>query len=226
MKRQINFGDAIRESLPSYETPASLQDWTREQVKNIDADVAPIRPPARRAQTLMRRAYQWRIAAGLVIAAAAGWGGAAALLRHPASALPNTENEIVDAHVRSLLPGHLFDVASSDRHTVKPWFTGKTDIAPPVADLSADGFPLLGGRLDYVDGHSAAALAYGHGLHTLNLFIWRSGETEQNPRSLIVRGYSLIHWTSRGLSYWVISDAAPNEVEGFRNDYVRATAPR
>jgi anti-sigma factor RsiW len=226
MKEQMNLGDAIRESLSAYEAPASLENWTREQLKNLETDVAPISAPApRQSRFTMRRAYQWQIAAGLVIAAAAGWGGAAALLRPPAPA-SNTENEIVDAHVRSLLPGHLFDVASSDRHTVKPWFTGKTDIAPPVVDLSAKGFPLLGGRLDYVDGHSAAVLAYGRGLHTINLFIWRGGENEDKTQSPVVRGYSLVHWTNHGLSYWAISDAAPDEVDTFRKDYVDATALR
>lgn len=224
MKEKPNLGVAVRESLAEYEVPPSLEEWAREQMRSLDADVSPVSPSVGPARSSMRRFYQWRIAAGLVIAAAAGWGGATALLQQNVPASSNTENEIVDAHVRSLLPGHLFDVASSDRHTVKPWFTGKTDIAPPVTDLSADGFPLVGGRLDYVDGHSAAVLAYRRGLHTINLFVWRSEAGDQPARRSIVRGYSLLHWASGGLSYWAVSDAAANEVDAFRSDYIRATA--
>lgn len=113
------------------------------------------------------------------------------------------------------------DVQSTDRHTVKPWFTGKTDIAPPVVDLSDKGFPLLGGRLDYVDGHTAAALAYSRRLHTINLFVWRTAPGEPGEGMFVVRGYSLLHWTKGGLSYWAVSDAASSELEAFRDAYTR-----
>jgi anti-sigma factor RsiW len=223
MKEQIDLGNAIRESLPEYQAPVSLEMWAREQTRKLDTESAASSPPTRAVPSVIRSAPAWRIAAGLMIAAAAGWGGASALHRTSSPTI-NTENEIIDAHVRSLLPGHLFDVASSDRHTVKPWFTGKTDIAPPVIDLSAAGFPLLGGRLDYVDGHMAAVLAYGHGLHTINLFIWRSAGDEAT-QSFVVKGYSMVHWTAGGLSYWAVSDAAPAELKSFRNQYVIGTAP-
>jgi anti-sigma factor RsiW len=158
------------------------------------------------------------IAAGLVVAAAAGWG--AGFLRSVASSSTNaTTTQLVDAHVRSLLPGHLLDVQSSDRHTVKPWFAGKTDIAPVVVDLSDKGFPLLGGRLDYVEGHTAVALAYGRRGHTINLFIWRTTRGEPSDGSFAVRGYSLLHWSSGGLSHWAVSDAALSELEAFQDAY-------
>jgi anti-sigma factor RsiW len=102
---------------------------------------------------------------------------------------------------------------------VKPWFAGKTDIAPPVVDLTDKGFPLIGGRLDYVDGHSAAVLVYGRRLHTINVFVWRSGTSEPRDGSFEVRGHSLLHWTNGGLSYWAISDAAEPELEAFRDAY-------
>ena len=111
------------------------------------------------------------------------------------------------------------DVQSTDRHTVKPWFAGKTDIAPPVVDLSDKGFPLLGGRLDYVDGHSAAVLIYGRRLHTINVFVWRTTAGESRDGSFGVRGHSLLHWTNGGLSYWAVSDAAQPELEAFRDAY-------
>jgi anti-sigma factor RsiW len=225
MKEQMDLGKTIRESLPEYQAPAALEAWAREQTRKLDAESPASGVTAPRFRPAMRAAYRWRVAAGLMIAAAAGWGGANALRQSPSSASITTQNEIVDAHVRSLLPGHLFDVASSDRHTVKPWFTGKTDIAPPVVDLAAMGFPLVGGRLDYVDGHSAAVLAYGRGRHTINLFIWRSDENDKAAQSFIVRGYSMLHWTSAGLSYWAVSDAAPTEVESFREQFVIGAAP-
>jgi anti-sigma factor RsiW len=127
-----------------------------------------------------------------------------------------TTSELVDAHVRSLLPGHLLDVESTDRHTVKPWFAGKTDIAPVVVDLSDKGFPLLGGRLDYIDGHSVAALVYGRRAHKINVFVWRTTPGEPADGSFAVRGYSLLHWSNGGLTYWAVSDAALPELEAFR----------
>jgi anti-sigma factor RsiW len=134
-------------------------------------------------------------------------------------ATTSTTNQLVDAHVRSLLPNHLLDVVSTDRHTVKPWFAGKTDIAPPVVDLTDKGFPLIGGRLDYVDGHSAAVLVYGRRLHTINVFVWRSNTSDPRDGSFELRGHSLRHWTSGGLSYWAVSDAAEPELEAFRDAY-------
>jgi len=104
---------------------------------------------------------------------------------------------------------------------VKPWFAGKTDIAPPVVDLTDKGFPLLGGRLDYVDGHSAAVLVYGRRLHTINVFVWRTGTSEPRDGSFDVRGHSLLHWTKGGLSYWAVSDAAEPELEAFRDAYMQ-----
>jgi anti-sigma factor RsiW len=162
------------------------------------------------------------MAAGLVVAAALGWGAASIRPSSSATSAANeTANQIVDAHVRSMLPNHLLDVVSTDRHTVKPWFAGKTDIAPPVLDLSDKGFPLLGGRLDYIDGHSSAVLVYGRRLHTINVFVWRTTAGEISDASFVVRGHSVLHWTSSGLSYWAVSDAAPTELEQFRREYTR-----
>jgi anti-sigma factor RsiW len=156
-----------------------------------------------------------------VIAAAAGWGAASL---QPAGSIASSTNrttsELVDAHVRSLLPGHLMDVESTDRHTVKPWFAGKTDIAPPVVDLSDKGFPLLGGRLDYIDGHTAAALVYGRRGHTINVFVWRTTPGEPADGSYAVRGYSLLHWSRGGLTTWAVSDAALPELEAFKEAYL------
>jgi len=211
---------AMTEALPVYEAPASLQAWAREEAKKADQEALPVRdlPTAPRAR--VRRFSDWRIAAGFLVAAVVGWG--AASLRPIGGISPATTattNQLVDAHVRSLLPNHLLDVVSTDRHTVKPWFAGKTDIAPSVVDLTDKGFPLIGGRLDYVDGHSAAVLVYGRRLHTINVFVWRTGTSEPRDGSFEVRGHSLLHWSNGGLSYWAVSDAAEPELEAFKDAY-------
>src|ERR1700736_3666012 len=222
MSERPDLGTALREALPVYDASPSLQAWAREEARKLDQGSLPERgAPVRPLRSRVWRLSQWPIAAGLVIAAAAGWG--AGFLR-PASRATSSANatttQLVDAHVRSLLPGHLLDVESSDRHTVKPWFAGKTDIAPVVVDLSDKGFPLLGGRLDYVAGHTAAALAYGRRGHTINVFIWRTVPGEPSDGSFAVRGYSLLHWSNDGLSLWAVSDAALSELEAFRDAYV------
>jgi anti-sigma factor RsiW len=223
MSELPDLGKAMAEALPVYEAPASLQKWAREEARRVvqeslrpgEASISPARPR-------VWKSYQWRVAAGLVVAAALGWGAASVQpIGGIAGARNGTANELVDAHVRSLLPNHLMDVVSTDRHTVKPWFAGKTDIAPPVLDLTDKGFPLLGGRLDYVDGHSAAVLVYGRRLHTINVFVWRTTSGEPRDGSFDVRGYSLLHWSNGGLSYWAVSDAAPTELKAFRDAYVQ-----
>ena len=123
--------------------------------------------------------------------------------------------ELVAGHVRSLMVDHLVDVASSDQHTVKPWFNGKVDFAPPVADFTADGFPLLGGRLDYIAGRPAAALVYQHRQHLVNVFVWPSDKPEDSAtiQTFAAQGYHLLHWTRGGLAYWAVSDLNPTDMQ-------------
>jgi anti-sigma factor RsiW len=219
MRERMEFGTAVRDALPVYEASSELRAWATEQARMLDEESAR-EHGSKRSSNRFWGSARLRIAAGLVFAAASGWAAASFPMRGESSARTTT-NELIDAHVRSLLPGHLLDVASTDRHTVKPWFAGKTDIAPPVFDLSERGFPLLGGRLDYVDGHSAATLAYGRRLHTINLFIWRTSNDEPANGFFTARGYSVVHWTNNGLSFWAVSDAAPAELEAFRNAYTK-----
>jgi anti-sigma factor RsiW len=114
--------------------------------------------------------------------------------------------QVLDAHLRSLQLAHLTDVASTDQHTVKPWFAGKLDFAPPVRDLQSAGYPLLGGRLDVVGGRTVAALVYGRGRHVVNVFVWPAGEADEAPRTGDEHGYRWIHWTRGGMRYWAVSD--------------------
>jgi len=125
-------------------------------------------------------------------------------------------DEVVANHVRSLLAAHLVDVASSNQHTVKPWFDGKLDFAPEVRDLATNGFPLVGGRLDYLDGKTVAALVYERNKHPINLFIVPASTTRPNePSALTRRGYNLIHWTNSEMDYWAVSDLNAEELHQF-----------
>jgi anti-sigma factor RsiW len=115
-------------------------------------------------------------------------------------------DEIVDAHTRSLLADHATDVQSSDQHTVKPWFNGKVPFGVPVADFAAAGFPLVGGRLDYVGGREVAALVYRRRNHLVNVFVWPE-TADAKPAERTERGYAVLHYARGGLAWWLVSDA-------------------
>jgi mycothiol system anti-sigma-R factor len=121
--------------------------------------------------------------------------------------------QIVDAHLRSLQPGHLTDVISTDQHTVKPWFDGKVDFAPPVQDFAADGFPLQGGRLDVVGGRTVAALVYGRRKHFVSVFIWPTGAPDTSPRTGSEQGYNWIGWQKGGMEFYAVSDTSSSDLD-------------
>lgn len=124
--------------------------------------------------------------------------------------------DVVSAHVRSLQPGHLTDVASSEQHTVKPWFAGRLDFSPVVVDLADEGYPLVGGRLDYAAHRSVAALAYRRGAHLINLFVWPSTSPREAAETADVRqGYNLLHWTHGRTDFWAVSDLNAAELRQF-----------
>jgi anti-sigma factor RsiW len=124
--------------------------------------------------------------------------------------------EVVSAHIRSLQAGHLMDVETSDRHTVKPWFNGRVDVAPPVIDLTAESFTLLGGRLDYVDGEPVAAIVYQRRKHVINLFVAQHlGAKHIRPNAKSIQGYNCRHWTQNGLDLWAVSDIVGDELDEF-----------
>ena len=125
-------------------------------------------------------------------------------------------DQVVANHVRSLLAAQLVDVVSSNQHTVKPWFDGKIDFAPEVRDLSASGFPLVGGRLDYLGGKTVAALVYQRNKHPINLFITPgSANRDTSPTAANRRGYNIISWANNGMNYWAVSDLNQTELREF-----------
>ena len=155
------------------------------------------------------------VAASLLVGAIAGWGLGLVLPPRPSGA--PLSDELIASHVRSgMLPGHRVDIESSDQHTVKPWFEGKVDFAPPVPQLRDEGFPLIGGRLDYFDGKRVAALVYQRRQHFMNVFIWRSdagGEPGAHEGSR--QNFHMVHWTQAGLSFWAVSDLNAEELREF-----------
>ena len=156
----------------------------------------------------------WRYS-GAVLATLLAMVWSSALYLTLPSAQDKLVEELVSSHVRSLQVDHLSDVISSDRHTVKPWFNGKLDYSPPVSDLSSQGFPLEGGRLDYLNGRAVAVLVYRHNQHPINLYVWPNPVSESGPKVQEHQGYHLIRWTIGGMEFWAVSDLATNELESF-----------
>jgi anti-sigma factor RsiW len=166
----------------------------------------------------------WRpnlLAWAAVLTMVASLGGSAMFVRRSISAAraanvaDTVAEDIVGSHVRATMGDHLFDVRSTDQHTVKPWFTGKLDFSPPVQDLVAMGFPLVGGRLDYVAGRPAAALVYQRRQHVIDLFVWPESATSQRPDARSMRGFQLRRWTQKGMSFWAVSDLNDEELDQF-----------
>jgi mycothiol system anti-sigma-R factor len=174
---------------------------------------AQLGAPARSSVVSMRNPVPWRwlaIAATFLLAVFLGWR-LFPLLRgnHSETALASA---IVDAHLRSLQPGHLEDVQSTDQHTVKPWFDGKLDFAPPVHDFVNEGFPLQGGRLDVVHGRTVAVLVYARRKHLINVFVWPTTEPDSEPLSGSQLGYHWIDWRKGGMEMCAVSDVTPDDL--------------
>jgi mycothiol system anti-sigma-R factor len=212
--RECNAALSSSESLRSalqhsglYErAPESLRQKVRASVKAASAAESPSR--------ILRPAWSWlAVAAAILLVASVSW------LAFPYRFSPNpaqaevTAAELVDAHVRSLQPGHLTDVLSTDQHTVKPWFDGKLDFVPPVKDYADEGFPLIGGRLDVLSGRSVAVMVYGRRKHIINVFAWPTKEPDLalHPSS-VHQGYQWIHWRHQGMEYCAVSDVSMSDI--------------
>ena len=159
-----------------------------------------------------RRGRRWLLvpALSMLMALIVVWAGLAFIQRGSSSA--RLQAELIDAHVRSLQPGHLMDVESTDQHTVKPWFDGKLDFIPPVGDFSQQGFPLRGGRLDVVDGHNVAALVYGRRKHLINLFVWPEGKDPAVSGEGSRQGYNWLSWRGVEMQFCLVSDVSSGDL--------------
>jgi anti-sigma factor RsiW len=195
------------------------------------ADLRYTAPPALRrrieeslpqaAPAPSRRAVIRGFALGSAVSALAATGLVAIVLRNDDDARLNSE--IVSAHLRSLQAGHLTDVLSTDQHTVKPWFNGRLDVAPPVIDLTAQGFTLIGGRLDYVDARPIGAIVYRRRLHIINLFVAQTASTEPRAAKMkTFQGFNIRSWSEHGLNYWAVSDLAADELAEFGDKFQAA----
>ena len=196
---------AIAAGAPVFRAPDTLRARVRTAVGAAMTSRAP-RPGTVRGV--------WRplaLAASLAVVALGGWD--LALERAAGRTLAD---DVLASHIRSLMPGHLTDVLSTDQHTVKPWFNGRLDFSPPVYDFSERGYPLRGGRLEYVDGRPVAALVYGRRQHLINTFLWPATRSPAaGPATRTRQGYHLLHWTTADYTYWVVSDLGLPELEDF-----------
>lgn len=213
---------SLRETIATaslgYRAPAALRGKIRsETVAPLAATTGRGADPTSSNRERRRSAFQFAaIAAGLLLLI----GGSALIgalwSRAGGPAEDKLAESVIAGHVRSLQAEHLYDVASSDMHTVKPWFKGKIDFSPEVLDLSSAGFPLAGGRLDYLLDRPVAALVYSRGKHTINLFTWPSGDDKDRPvRSHAQLGFHLRGWQRSGMTYWAISDLNDQGLDEF-----------
>jgi anti-sigma factor RsiW len=219
-EQRIALRAAISHQVPVFEASPALAARVRNAVREASGS-RPARP--------LDAMSGWRalaLAASFAIVAAGAWRLGATY-----GARESMADGIIASHVRSLMPGHLTDVLSTDQHTVKPWFNGKIDFSPPVADFAGRGYPLLGGRLDYAAGRPVAALVYGRRQHVINVFLWPAGEAARGVVESDSRGYNSINWTTPRFTYWVVSDLGLPELREFAallqtGDSATAAAPQ
>jgi anti-sigma factor (TIGR02949 family) len=198
----------LRAAVQAHLTPLRAPERLRSNVR------AMLRTQAKRAQRRRTWLPTWAAtAAALILGVAGGWQ--LATWRAPRGDGSDLATEVVASHVRSLEAAHLTDIASSEHHTVKPWFAGKLDFSPPVPDFTTQGFPLIGGRLDYLGERQVAALVYGRRQHVINLFVWPSRDSGAAPSPVSHRGYHAVHGTAGGMAYWAISDLNEAELSQF-----------
>jgi anti-sigma factor RsiW len=203
--------DALRRGSLAYAAPASLRERIQSSLRASPATKDPDRAHAWYALPI----WQWAAAfAVLAVFSVTAWQLVSGL-RGPSND-QRIVAEVFASHVRSLEANHLMDVASTDQHTVKPWFDGKLDFSPPVEDLASDGYPLVGGRLDYLEGREVAALVYQRRKHFINVFVWPGASGANSARAMESwRGYNLIRWSQGGFQFWAASDVSAPDLTEF-----------
>jgi anti-sigma factor RsiW len=202
---------AIRTNLPYHRAPPGL-------AARIGAALEREVPPAS-AAAASRQWFRWP-AFGMAGTGLAGALAGVALTVLVLGGRPDGQNDVmqgvIGSHIRSLQADHLTDVPTSDQHTVKPWLSERLDVSPPVRDLKDAGFPLIGGRLDYVDGHQAAAVVYRRAKHVINLFAWSSpGDADEPFRAASRQGFNLVTWRHGGITYYAVSDVEADQLSEF-----------
>jgi mycothiol system anti-sigma-R factor len=219
---------ALKSAAPYHRAPAELrrriQSSLVEASNGASKGAARARPQQRPRTLMFLSQWNWLgLAAAIILVAITLFN----FLPRPAKPGQFLVTQLVAGHVRSLMANHLTDVASSDQHTVKPWLDTKLDFAPTVLDLAADGFPLIGGRLDYLENRQVAALVYQRRKHFINLFVWPlPSERSSAPQTLARDGYHLVHWTDADLNYWAVSDVSENDLQEFKALFQKQQASR
>ena len=225
---------AVRNAAPYYKAPAELRERIQSSLREAIAErtgravARDVQPLSLRRQAEPRTVPWGTPSTWLALAAAIIFLAIIIVNVVPRSQQRGADQflatELIASHARSLMANHLTDVTSSDQHTVKPWLDAKLDFAPAVVDLSSDGFPLLGGRLDYLDKRPVAALIYQRRKHFINLFVWpvesnAAGATEAVSR----QGYQLLHWVDSDFNYWAVSDVNVNDLQTLKELFEKRT---
>lgn len=210
VESQLALRNAIAAAPLSFAPPAALRARIRGELRR-EGRTASVSP-----------GWRWATwAASLAVVGIVSWSLGPHSFFRPSG--PTLESELVASHVRSLMAEHLVDVASSDQHTVKPWFNGKLPFSPPFADYASAGFPLAGGRLEYVNNRPAAALVYKRRQHIINVFVYPTTESRSAPtRNHSQQGYNVVTWTCLGFSYWAVSDVNKDELENLATLFERS----
>ncbi len=201
--------DAIASADLKYTAPPLLR-------RRIEAALPQPKPAAPSRRSVLRG-----FAMGSAVSALAATGLVAIVINKDDQ--QRVEAEIVSAHLRSLQAGHLTDVISTDQHTVKPWFNGRLDVSPPVIDLTAQGFTLIGGRLDYVDARAIGAVVYKRRQHVINLFVAQTADTARHAAKMdTIQGFNIRRWSDSGMNFWAVSDIGADELSEFGTKFETA----